>query len=138
MCYISVILKKNESLAKEFRVRLKEADLFSFETPYYVIIEENDVTITFSYSYSENSVRTDEIIISDLKIHYGEKTGRVFKVEMAHTKALDIDLFSKQIDEKLATLNWSDLKVSNLRFGLIVFQAVFLYVQNDENEGQSL
>lgn len=125
MCYISVILKKNKSLAKEFRVRLKEADLFSFETPYYVIVEEDDVNLSFDYSYSENSIQTDEIAISDINIHYGEKTGRVFKIEIANFKTWNIDLFIKRVDEIIVTLNWPNLKISNFRFGLIVFETIF-------------
>ncbi len=135
MCDILVIVKNNTDSTKEFKVKLKEADQLSFDTPYYVIVEYAEQNIQFEYSYSENSIRTDEVNLSGMKILYGEKTGRIFKIIADCQSVKNINNLKAEINERLSSFNnWTDLKLSNFKFGANVFLAILQDSQFGLNE----
>ncbi len=122
MCYITVIAKIQDKNPEEFKIKLPVAELPSLETPYYVTVEIIGNDIIMDYSYSENSKLTSELNSENLSILYGEKTGRVFKVQI-HGIEQDLSELDSIIERYNAN-NWSDVKRNNLNVGISILKEI--------------
>lgn len=120
MCYISITLKRTDGRNNEFKIKLSSSELISLETPYYVIVEEYQDKVKFSYVYSDNVTNTASTQIGELKVEYGESSGRVFQIETPQNlNKLDIII----VDD-LNYDGWSEVKSNNLKLGLYIYNAI--------------
>lgn len=126
MCFITVIRKYNTGLKEEYKIKLASAQLISLETPYYVVVEQQNHDVRFIFVYSEESSNTRKVQIDDLIVEYGDYTGRIFHINT--TNAIqNLRLINT---DNLPIDGWKDVKTNNLKLGLHIYNAIIECINN--------